>query len=167
MTVPGLGRQTRFALVLACMLFAGCASDPSRLPPGATREQALEVLGPPTASYRTPTGERLQYSQGPAGFRVSNVDLDNSGRVQSVRQELDEGLFGSTIRPGEWQIQDVLFTYGPPGEQSRVTSFNGTVWTWRYLHINNRRLLHIYIDPSGRVAYYNVGDDLRYERWRW
>jgi hypothetical protein len=99
---------------------------------------------------------------------VFNVDLDASGQVRSVRQELDEGLFGSTIRPGEWRVEDVLRTYGPPYERSRVTSFNGAVWSWRYLHINNRRWLYIYIDPAGWVDHYNVGDDLLYEdRRRW
>lgn len=155
------------AIVLLCGLLAGCASDPSRVQPGTGRDQVLQQLGAPTAVYRTPTGDRLQYSRGPAGFQVSNVDLDASGRVRSVRQELDEGLFGSTIRPGEWRVEDIYFTYGPPFEQTRVTSFDGTVWSWRYLHINNRRLLYIYVDPTGRVDHYNVGDDLMRDRWRW
>jgi len=160
-------RRSAAALALACGLLAGCASDPSRMQLGTPRDQVIQQLGQPTAVYRFAGGERLQYSRGPAGFQVSNVDLDTAGRVQSVRQELNEGLFASTIRPGEWQVPDVLFTYGPPYEQSRVTSFNGSVWTWRYLQINNRRFLYIYIDPTGRVDHYNVGDDLRDERWRW
>jgi hypothetical protein len=155
------------AAALLSGLLAGCASDPARVQLGAPRDAVLQQLGPPTAVYRFTGGERLQYSRGPAGFQVSNVDLDAAGRVQSVRQELDEGLFGSTIRPGEWRIPDVLFTYGQPYQQTRVTSFNGTVWSWRYLHINNRRLLYIYVDPTGRVDHYNVGDDLEAERWRW
>ena len=163
----GFPRTAACATALVAALLAGCASDPSRVQPGAGRDQVLEQLGPPTAVYRTPTGDRLQYSRGPAGFQVSNIDLDTSGRVRSVRQELDEGLFGSTIRPGDWRVEDVLFTYGSPFERTRVTSFDGTVWSWRYLHINNRRLLYIYVDPAGRVDHYSVGDDLERERWRW
>lgn len=162
----GIQRKAAAAMALTCGLLAGCASDPSRVQPGAGRDQVLQQLGAPTAIYRMPGGERLQYSRGPAGFQVSNVDLDASGRVRSVRQELDEGLFGRTIRPGEWRVEDVLFTYGPPYEQTRVTSFNGTVWSWRYLQINNRRLLYIYMDPAGRVDHYSVGDDLMYDRRR-
>ncbi|MDM0015667.1 hypothetical protein QTH87_24730 [Variovorax sp. J22P168] len=152
---------------LAGALLAGCASDPTNVPMGVSREQVLQQVGSPTAVYRTPTGDRLQYSRGPLGFAVTNVDLDTAGRVRSVRQELDEGLFGSTIRPGVWRVPDVLFTYGQPYQQTQVTSFNGTVWSWRYLHINNRRFLYIYVDPTGRVDHYNVGDDLESERWRW
>lgn len=158
---------TAAGMVLLSGLFAGCASDPSRVPLGAGRDQVLQQLGAPTAVCHLPGGERLQYSRGPAGFQVSNVDLDATGHVRSVRQELDEGFFGSTIRPGEWRAEDVLCTYGPPFEQTRVTSFDGAVWSWRYLHINNRRLLYIYIDPTGRVDHYSVGDDLIDERWRW
>lgn len=155
------------AIALICALLAGCASDPSRLPLGVDRTQAIQQLGQPTAIYQLPDGQRLQYSRGPAGFEVFNVDLDASGRVRSVRQELNEGLFNSTIRPGEWRVDDVIRTYGPPAQQSGVTSFNGVVWTWRYLHINNRRFLYIYIDPTGRVDHFNVGDDLQDRRWRW
>lgn len=160
-------RKAAAAMALLCGLLAGCASDPSRVQPGTGRAEVMQQLGPPTAIYPFAGGERLQYSRGPMGFQVSNVDLDASGRVRSVRQELDEGLFGSTIRPGEWRVPDVLFTYGLPYEQTRVASFNGTVWSWRYLHINNRRFLYIYIDPTGRVDHYNVGDDLMEERRRW
>ncbi|MGJ7511573.1 hypothetical protein [Variovorax sp. GT1P44] len=163
----GIPVKTAAAIALACAaLLAGCASDPSNLPLGVDRNQVLQQLGSPTAIYRTPTGERYQYSRGPMGFQVSNVDIDASGHVYSVRQELDEGLFGSTIKPGEWRVEDVLFTYGPPYQQTQVTSFNGGVWSWRYLHINNRRFLYIYIDPTGRVDHYNVGDDLEFDRWR-
>lgn len=162
----GIPMKAATAIALSCALLTGCASDPSNLQLGARRDQVLQQLGGPTAIYRTPTGERFQYSRGPMGFQVSNVDLDSSGHVYSVRQELDEGLFARTIKPGEWRVEDVLFTYGQPYQQTQVTSFNGAVWSWRYLQINNRRFLYIYIDPTGRVDHYNVGDDLEYDRFR-
>jgi len=159
----------RSALAAVVIALAACASDPSRVPPGATRDQVLQQLGTPTAIYRLPQGERLQYSRGPSGFAVFNVDLDDAGRVRSVRQELQEGLFDSTIRPGQWRVEDVLRTYGPPYQQTRVYSFNGTVWSWRYLNINSPRFLYIYVDPSGLVDHFNVGDDLDFDdhRRRW
>ncbi len=135
-------RTATLIVILCGALLAGCANDPSRLPLGVDRAQALQQLGPPTAIYALPGAEeRLQYSYGPAGFAVFNVDLDAAGHVRSVRQELSEGLFGNTIRPGEWRVEDVLRTYGRPYEQSRVSSFDGVVWSWRYLQINNRRFL--------------------------
>src|SRR5215469_13927232 len=94
-------RAATVTAVLCGTLLAGCASDPSRLPLGVDRAQALQQLGPPTSIYALPGAEeRLQYSYGPAGFAVFNVDLDATGPVRSVRQELNEGLFANTIRPG-------------------------------------------------------------------
>ena len=148
------------ALVVVSVL-AGCASEPTRLPLGTTRDQALAQLGTPTATYPLPSGgERLQYSRAPMGFEVSNIDVDASGHVVSVRQELFEGLFDSTIKPGVWRVDDVLRTYGRPYEITRVSSFNGDVWTWRYKSMNARKLLYIYVRPDGVVDHYHTGDDL-------
>ncbi len=150
--------------VALAVLLAGCASDPTRLPLGASRAQALQQLGAPTATHALAGGgERLQYSRAPSGFEVSNVDVDAAGRVTSVRQELDERFFGSTILPGVWREADILRTYGRPFEITRVSSFDGQVWSWRYMVQNSRRLLYIYVDPQGLVQYYNVGDDLTLE----
>ena len=141
---------------------SGCALDPTRLPLGSTRAETLQKLGQPTATYPMPAGgERLQYSRAPSGFAVNNVDLDAGGRVVSVRQELDEALFGSTIQSGAWRTEDVLRSYGRPFEVSRVTAFDGEVWAWRYRALNNPRLLYIYIGPDGRVDHWHTADDQR------
>lgn len=153
------------AVVALSAALSACISEPTRLPAGTSRAQALQTLGAPTAIYALPNGvERLQYSRAPMGFEVNNVDVDPAGRVFSVRQELDERLFGSTIQPGVWREADILRTYGRPMDVTQVTSFNGGVWTWRYKAQNARRLLYIYVDPQGLVQYYNVGDDLWVER---
>lgn len=156
------------ALCAALGLLAGCASDPSRLPAGATRAETLQRLGPPTATYPLANGgERLQYSRAPAGTEVSNVDVDASGRIVSNRQELDERLFGDTIRIDGWTQADVLRTYGRPFESRQVASYDGVVWSWRYRTVNDVRLLHIYIDPTGRVTRYHTGPDLTRQWMRW
>ena len=147
--------------VLVAMAMHGCAGEPTRIAPGTSRAEALQRLGSPTASYPLPGGgERLQYSRVPAGFEVNNVDLDAGGRVASVRQELDERLFDRTVRPGVWREADVLRTYGRPFDITRVTSFDGVIWSWRYKSMNTPRLFYIYIDPAGVVERYHTGDDL-------
>jgi hypothetical protein len=158
-----MNRRWILAVASAAAL-VGCASDPTRTALGTPRAQVLQQVGTPTATYPLPNGgERLQYSRAPMGFEVSNIDVDASGQVVSVRQELFEGLFGSTIKPGVWREADVLRTYGRPNEITRVTSFDGAVWSWRYKHINSRRLLYIYIGPDGVVDHYNTGDELTHE----
>ena len=151
---------------MAMLVLAGCASDPARLAPGVSRDQALQQLGAPTAVYALPAGQRLQYSREPAGWTVTNVDLDASGRVVAVTQEMNEVLFGRTIQPGVWRVADVLRTYGRPFEVSRVASFDGVVWAWHYRAINERRFLYIYIDPQGVVQRYSVADDMTTDHWR-
>ena len=161
-----LGAMAAFA-VAATVMLAGCASDPTRLQAGATRAEVLQQLGQPTAVYPMPGGgERLQYSRAPAGTEVSNVDVDAAGRVVSNRQEMQEYLFDSTIKTDTWRLDDVLRTYGRPYEVSRVSSYDGVVWSWRYQVLNNPRLLHIYMDPAGKVTRYHTGPDLMREQWR-
>ncbi|SFM33097.1 hypothetical protein [Variovorax sp. OV329] len=159
----------RLAIAALVVALAGCASDPVNLQPGMARTDVLQRVGAPTATYPLAGGgERLQYSRAPMGFEVTNVDLDASGRVSSVVQEMDERYF-SQIQVDQWRVEDVLRTYGRPYEISQVSSFNGNVWSWRYLQVNNPRFLYIYVDPQGVVRRYHVGDDLRYDerRFRW
>ena len=151
----------------AVIVLAGCASDPTRLPAGVTRAEVLQQLGQPTSEYPMPGGgERLQYSRAPAGTEVSNVDLDAAGRVVSNRQEMQDFLFDSTIKTDTWRVEDVLRTYGRPYEVTRVASYDGVVWSWRYKSLNNFRLLHIYMDAGGKVTRYHTGPDLMREQWR-
>lgn len=156
------GRRLALGCALAAAAWlAGCASEPQWVPPGAPRAEVLQRLGAPTATYPLPAGERLQYSRQPAGFEVNNVDLDASGRVVAVTQELDEGRFGQ-ILVDQWRVADVLRAFGRPEEISRVWSFQGDVWQWRYRQLSTPRLLYIYIDPQGVVRRYHTGDDLRF-----
>jgi len=132
-----------------------------RLPIGVTRAEALQRLGTPTAIYPMPNGyERLQYSRAPSGYEVNNVDIDATGHVYEVRQELSDDLFDSTVKTGVWHVDDVLRTYGRPFQIDRVTSFDGVIWTWRYRSMNTPRFFYIYIDPAGVVQRYHTGDDL-------
>ena len=66
-------------VALACQL-AGCVL-PARERPGALRAEVIARLGPPTATIALPSGERLLYSELPAGFAAYNLDFDASGRL--------------------------------------------------------------------------------------
>ena len=160
------GRRQWLLLGLLSIGLAACdvrndpTRDPSRLPLGSTREFTLATLGQPTASYRLESGERLQYSRAPSGYEVNNVDLDASGHVIAVTQVLDERRFAATIQPGVWTEEDVERTYGKPARVSRVASFDGGIWEWRYKQNNNPRILSIYVDPRGVVQRYQVSDEV-------
>jgi len=160
-------RALMAAAAATLLLMTGCASEPTRLALGTSRADALQQLGAPSAIYPLGSGERLQYSRAPMGTEVNNVDLDANGRVVSVRQELDGSMFDRTIQPGIWREADVLRTYGRPFEITRVGSFDGVIWTWRFKSMNARRLLHIYLDPTGVVARYHTADDVMRDDVRW
>ncbi len=154
--------RCRWLCAALLLVLTGCA-DPARIPPGVGRAEVLQRLGPPTSVYPMGAAERLQYSRAPAGTEVTNIDVGDNGRVLAVTQVLDERRFAADIQPGVWHEADVLRTYGRPEEVTRVSSFTGVVWSWRYKWLNAPRLLYIYIDPQGMVVRYNVGDDPRYD----
>ena len=149
--------------VLGCcsLLLCACASDPSRLPAGSRRDQALSSLGAPTARYQLADGERLQYSRQPLGYEVYDADFDRDGKLRSVTQVLDEAYFQRAIQPGVLHQDDVQRQFGAPSELVRVGDFKGEVWTYRYHNMNSIRFLNIYIDPDGVVRRFHSTDDLR------
>jgi hypothetical protein len=164
MTLRSLGSLAALAVLAAV---AGCANEPTRIQPGTTAAETLQRLGAPTGRYPLNNGgERLQYSRMPAGFEVTDIDVDASGKVVSVTQVLNEARFGYDIKVDQWRQNDVMAFYGRPYQIDRVSSFDGTVWTWRYKAVNERRMLYIYIDPTGVVRRYHTGDDLEFERIR-
>jgi len=161
----------RPALALAAfglLALAGCVSEPTRIAPGTSAAETIQRLGAPTGRYPlTGGGERLQYSRMPAGFEVIDIDVDAAGKVVSATQVLNEARFDHDIKVNQWRQNDVMAFYGRPYEIRQVSSFDGNVWTWRYKAVNERRLLHIYIDPAGVVRRYHTGDDLEFDRLRW
>ncbi|MGF6350441.1 hypothetical protein [Variovorax sp. W2I14] len=164
MTLRSLGSLVALAVLAAV---AGCANEPTGIQPGTTAAETLQRLGAPTGRYPLNNGgERLQYSRMPAGFEVTDIDVDASGKVVSVTQVLNEARFGYDIKVDQWRQNDVMAFYGRPYQIDRVSSFDGVVWTWRYKAVNERRMLYIYIDPTGVVRRYHTGDDLEFERIR-
>ena len=81
MRASGFGSLAALAVVAVATLgLAGCANEPTRVQPGATAADTLQRLGAPTGRYPlTGGGERLQYSRMPAGFEVTDIDVDASG----------------------------------------------------------------------------------------
>ena len=138
-------------LVLMVALIAGCSGFPEKVVPGETRAEVERRLGAPTSVHALANGTRLQYSRQPAGQQVFNLDLDAQGRVVRVQQSLEpENL--QRIAIDRWTREDVLREFGRPALVDRVASFEGDVWTYRYLEaFSLARLMHIHIDPQGTV----------------
>jgi hypothetical protein len=141
----------RSLLLLAAVWLAGCAGLPEQLQTGTPRAQVVERLGPPTGEYALPDGVRLQYSRQPLGRQVYNLDFGADGRLRRVEQVLDAEAMLKSIQVDRWTREDVLRHLGRPALVEHVARFDGDIWTYRYLELNNERLAHVHIDRGGVV----------------
>jgi hypothetical protein len=137
------------ALAALVVQLAGCAL-PAREAPGALRADVVARLGAPTASFPLPGGERLLYSELPAGFAAYNLDFDASGRLVRNEQVLTQARF-ENLPMGVWTAADVQRTFGPPLRVERVARFEGDIWTYRFRQNSDPRLAHVHLDPDGVV----------------
>ena len=145
-------RRLLLAVSLAALLGA-CANAyrAADLQPGATRQEVLERLGPPSRVVPIAGGERMQYSTQPFGKQAWMVDLDPSGRVQRVRQVLHATEF-HRITPGQWTGNDVLREFGPPARIDGVSSWGGPIMTYRWQDVDRSDMFWwVYLDPQGVV----------------
>ncbi len=148
---PALLRIAGGACLACCLGLGGCAGVPQWEKPGAPQAEVLARLGPPTAVHALPGGERLQYSQQPAGTQVYNLDFDAAGRLVSVEQALEPAVI-DRIELGRWTRDDVFRLLGKPAQVERVARFDGDVWTYRFMEPGSRlRRLHVHLDPGGVV----------------
>ena len=146
--------DTLSALAFAVLL-AGCAFggySPSGVPAGASREDVLRIMGPPTATYTMPDGHvRLEYNHMPAGKQTFMVDLDASGHMAHWENVLDENHFAAIV--AGMRREDVLRLIGPPTytwHYFRPTPAN--TWLYRFETIQRCILFEISFDAAtGRV----------------
>lgn len=146
------------ALVALGCLLAGCAL-PAREQPGALRADVIARLGPPSATIALPSGERLLYSELPAGFAAFNLDFDASGRLVRNEQVLTQQGFES-LPVGRWTRTDLQNTFGMPVRVEQVARFDGDIWTYRFRQNSDLRQAHVHLDRQGVVRQVLFTDEL-------
>lgn len=139
------------AVLTAALALGGCASVPQYTQIGAAREDVLQKMGPPTATYPMGAGTRLQYSYGTWGRQTYNIDLDASGHVAAVTQALQQSVLNS-LSGRQLSSADFSRELGPPSSVGKIGSFSGDVWSWRYWDAGIPRLFHAYVDAQGMVT---------------
>ncbi len=142
----------------AALLLVGCAGyGPGNLAPGQTEADVRARMGEPTDRASLPAGgSRLDYARGPMGAHTYRIDLDATGRVQSVQQILTESNF-EAVRPGETPA-DVRERLGPPAEQRVGWRGVGEVWSYRYDHRVECRWFQVWL-VEGRVREASYASD--------
>jgi len=128
-------RLAPFVAAALPAVLAACALgpySPSGVPAGASREQVLRAMGPPTATYTMPDGhERLEYTRQPAGRHTFMLDLDAGGHLAHWENVLDENHFAAVV-PG-LRAPDVLRLIGPPTFTARyLRPERGVTWNYRF-----------------------------------
>lgn len=142
--------------LLACTtaLLFGCAGNPYAgydIPPGTSREAVIARMGPPSRVVRLPSGERLQYSLQPVGQHAWIVDVDATGKVVQAGQVLTAGNL-YRIEPGKWTRDDVEREFGRPAWIDGVSSWSGTIMTYRWRDTANSDMFYwVYLDERNVV----------------
>lgn len=157
-TRRGGGVLARLALLVLAVQISGCAL-PAREKAGALRAEVVARLGQPTAVFALPAGERLLYSELPAGFAAYNLDFDASGRLVRNEQVLTQARF-ENLPVGVWTTANVQRTFGPPLRVERVARFEGDIWTYRFRQNSDPRLAHVHLDRQGVVRLVMFTDEL-------
>lgn len=148
---------------LLALGLAGCMV-PQWQKPGMPQAEVEKGMGKPTLVVPLPDGgQRLVYSQQPAGQQVYHMDFDAQQRLVRVEQVLDTAHFFA-LRNGVDTQDTVYREFGPPAKVERVYSFKGDIWTYRFLDNTFARRAHVHIDPQGVVQKVMFTDESLYIR---
>ena len=149
-------------LVCMALLLAGCAVQSVKL--GTPRDDVLKTYGSPSRVLALPNGSRLQYSRQPAGQSVVNVDLDATGRVNAVREMMNENAF-ARIEVGKWTRADVEREFGAPASIGHVMNWKGDILAYRWYDGVQDMFFWAYLDGKQVVQQVGQGPEYRNDRF--
>ena len=146
------------ALAALLVLLSACAGyGPGALAPGASRADALRVMGPPTGEYdlaalpgvgTSGAVRRVEFARGPFGRHTYMLDFDAGDHLLAATQVLTEARF-NRLAAGQDQAS-VRAMLGRPSATSRITWQPQTVWSYRYESLFCQ-WFQVGIDPQGKV----------------
>ncbi len=120
------------AVLALAMWLQGCAwlEPATQLRAGQTNAEVRRLMGPPSAVYPMPQGQRrLEYRRGPAGHSTWMVDLGSDGRVLQAEQVLTMATFERVV--DGMSREALLRLLGQPAHRQREWRDKET-WSWRY-----------------------------------
>ena len=115
----------------AVVVLGGCA-HPQLVEMGQTQEDVIAYLGEPQAQTAMPDGTvRLTYSVQPFGQEVWWLFVDQSGKVVSREQGLQEKYF-NMLTPGKSTEADVWAMWGKCAQKYEFNLVNEHAWMYRF-----------------------------------
>lgn len=125
-------RRLGAPLALALLVAACSGYAPTGLAPGASADQAVAQMGPPTGRHALPDGgQRLEFARGPYGRHTYMLDFDAEGRLQRAEQVLTEENF-MALQIGMSKAE-VLRRIGRPSEVRYLPRQRHQLWSYRYV----------------------------------
>jgi outer membrane protein assembly factor BamE (lipoprotein component of BamABCDE complex) len=159
--------NTRLAFAcasIAIFILAGCAQPGERVQTGMDQATVIATLGKPKETYALPNGgKRLMWPTQPAGATTTAIDLDETGKVVSVRQVLQDTEF-NRAEIDKWTRDDVLSAFGRPFETANFKRMDREVWSYRYVenHIDHL-IFNFYFDEQGVLRQTQKQPDYKYD----
>jgi outer membrane protein assembly factor BamE (lipoprotein component of BamABCDE complex) len=143
----------------AAALLSACAGTygPGAFTQGAGLADVTRAMGTPTGQYTlSSAARRLEFARGPYGKHTYMLDFDNSDRLVSWQQVLDESHFNG-VRSGMTR-DEVLMNIGRPSEQSLLPVQARTLWSYRY-DSPFCQWFQVSVDTAGKVVDTGYGPD--------
>jgi hypothetical protein len=155
--------KTILLSVLALLALGGCVSFDGRgLVPGSTTVAQVEAsMGAPDARVAKPDGGSvLYYSRNPIGRHVYAVTVGADGVLRGIEQRLTLANMNK-LAPGTMTKKDVLELFGPPYPGTVATSpfSQREVWEYKWLEIEDKRVLWVSFSPDGVLREYSNSHD--------
>jgi len=158
----------RTAPFLALTMLAGCTNMTEITPGTPLKEVEIRYGQPVHACPQINGGQRLIWSQQPAGQHAWAVEVNAADQVQRIEAILTDTSF-ERLQIG-MTSNALRCIFGPPaitaraglGEQRR------DVWSYRYRESKAwNSLMHVYLDEAGRVERFHPGPDPLFEEEHW
>ncbi len=154
--------------VLTAMLLFACdqsgrpieQAGMDKLAKGISSEADVRmVMGQPDSVREEADGSRaLEYPKGPEGARTWLFTIDQSGKLQDIRQLLTPENF-ARIRTG-MSKDEVRRTLGKPRGVAQFKRKNEEVWDWRYLEGAGTRYFNVHFDMNnGNVTQTSISEE--------
>lgn len=162
--MKNLGKLLKSLPIIAMTIgvLGGCATHPSNIRAGMSRDQIVSTFGAPHVERRSADGGLLIYATEPFGQTAYVARIGPDQRAAEVEQVLTVEKFAA-IKIGEWDREQVLTHFGPPAEV-RVYDPNTVWWHYRYKESGVwDSMMYIRFDGQGIVRQTMNGPDPLYQ----
>lgn len=155
--------KAAFLAVTVALTAGACASfDGGGLVPGSSTTAQVEAsMGAPSERLARPDGGSvLYYSRNPVGRHAYAVTVGPDGVLRRIEQRLTRANMDKLV-PGATTAKDVRELFGPPfpATVGRSPLTQREVWEYKWLEVDDKRVLWVYFSPDGVLREFSNSHD--------